>query len=440
MTGRAPHGWGRTSKGAPARLLSPTSAGDLAHIFASPERDDSFLACGLGRSYGDSALNTDGTLIDCRFLDRLLSFDAQSGLLECEAGVSIAEINRVFVDKGWMLPVVPGTRFVTVGGAIANDVHGKNHVSQGNFGTHLASLRVIRSNGEVQECSPLENIELFAATIGGLGLTGVVVSAKIQLRPIQSSLMNVNHIPFKNLAELFSLAEDQLTSWEYHSAWMDPAAACRKGLYITARHSAQKGTLSQSQQLRSLPLRPMAGLATDLPGRLFMKAANTWYRRAVRKGMRQASLESVLYPLDRLPDWNALFGKPGFFQHQCVLPEAVAPDALDELLKAVEGSGQSATLAVGKWFGQRQSPGLLSFPAPGFSLAIDFANRGSQTRELLDELDKVVADCGGKPYPAKDARMASSLFAGAYPLLEQFEQHIDPFFGSDFWRRMGRVV
>ena len=438
MTEQVPHGWGGTSKGAPAHTFAPASPGDLAPIFAMQEHG-TYLGRGFGRSYGDSALNTGGTLIDCRFMNRFLSFDTESGVLECESGVSIGEINRVLAGKGWVLPVVPGTQFVTIGGAIANDVHGKNHVQEGSFGAHLISLRLLRSNGETLDCSPQSETDLFAATIGGLGLTGLVVSAKMQLRSLQSLSMDVNHIPFKDLAELFSLAEKHLDSWEYHTAWMDPAAACRKGLYIIARHADQRGPLDWPRS-RKVPLGPMAALATDLPGRLFINAANTWYRRGIKKGMRQASLESVLYPLDRLPDWNALFGKPGFFQHQCVLPKADDSGALDKLLTVAENGGQPVSLAVGKWFGPRKSPGLLSFPTPGFSLAMDFTNRGAASRVLLDELDKVVADCGGKPYPAKDARMASALFTAAYPALEQFRQHIDPQFASDFWRRMEGVA
>ena len=434
MSGRASRGWGGTSKGVPSRTLTPASIDDLAGIFATQQRGP-FLGRGLGRSYGDSALNTGGTLIDCRFLDRFLSFDTTSGVLVCEAGVSIGTINQVLASKGWMLPVVPGTQFVTIGGAIANDVHGKNHVLEGSFGAHLIALKLIRSNGEILDCSLQDNAGLFAATIGGLGLTGMIVSAKIQLRPIQSVSMTVKHIPFENLAELFSLADGHLESWEYQAAWMDPAATCHKGLYIIARHSDQKGP-SGLQRMGGVSPGPLAGLATDLPGRMLMKAANTWYRKGIKKGVRQASIASVLYPLDRFPNWNALFGKKGFFQHQCVLPEAVALKGLDEILKWVDKSGQPVSLAVGKWFGPRQSPGMLSFPVPGFSLAMDFANRGVDTRQLLNDLDKVVADYGGKPYPAKDARMQSSLFTGAYPKLEQFRKHIDPLFASDFWRRM----
>lgn len=167
-----------------------------------------------------------------------------------------------------------------------------------------------------------------------------------------------------------------------------------------------------------------------------MKSANLYYRRGIRTGTRQVSAESVLYPMDRLPEWNALFGKPGFFQYQCVLPEAAALTGLDEMLSVVDSNGQPVSLAVGKWFGPLSSPGLMSFPAPGFSVALDFANRGPGTLSLLDSLDKVVAGNGGRLYPAKDARMPATLFESGYPELEKFKLQIDPHFASDFWRRM----
>jgi FAD/FMN-containing dehydrogenase len=432
------HGWAGTNHGSPHHVLAPASVGDFKQIFATGKHG-SLLACGLGRSYGDCALNENGTLIDCRFLNNFLSFDPESGVLECEAGVSLLEINRLLTSAGWMLPVTPGTQFVTIGGAIANDVHGKNHPREGSFGTHVTALKIARSNGEVLKCSLENNEALFAATIGGLGLTGLILSAKLQLRPLKSLSMDVNRIPFENLAELFALVSRHIDSWEYHTAWMDPAAGCRKGHYILANHSVEPGNLNWSER-RSLPLGLLAGLPSDLPGRLFMKAANLWFRKGVRSGHRQDSMVSTLYPLDRIPDWNLLFGKPGFFQYQCVFPEAVAQSALDELLKVIGDSGQVVTLAVGKWFGTRSTPGLLSFPLPGFSVALDFVNNGSVTRRLLDSLDSIVGACNGRLYPAKDGRMPSSLFADTYPALEKFGQQLDPLFVSDFWRRMEQRV
>lgn len=427
-------GWGRVSYGSPDCMLAPASASELREILAT-EHHGSFLGRGLGRSYGDCALNTDGVLIDCRFLDRFLSFDPASGVLECEAGVSILDINHLLTTAGWMLPVVPGTQYVTIGGAIANDVHGKNHIQQGSFGAHVISLNLVRSSGETLECSAQSNSALFAATIGGLGLTGLILSAKLQLRPVQSLLMKTNRIPFENLEELFSLAREQRESWEYHTAWLDPAAGCRSGHYMTADHVDQQGDLHWPGR-RRIHIGPLAGVSSDLPGRWFVKAGNLWYRKGLRHGTGQASAESVLYPLDRLPDWNILFGKPGFFQHQCVLPEGSALLALDALLVAIHDSGQPVSLAVGKWFGDRSSPGMLSFPSPGFSVALDFANRGSETRQLLDSLDKIVASHDGRIYPAKDARMPAAMFADGYPELEKFSKYLDPLFASDFWRRM----
>ena len=434
VTNRNAHGWGGASYGAPDKTLAPTSASDLKAIFAS-NQDNAFLGRGLGRSYGDCALNTDGVLIDCRFLNRFLSFDPASGILECEGGVSILEINRLLTTQGWMLPVVPGTQYVTIGGAIANDIHGKNHIQQGSFGAHLISLRLGRSNGEILECSAEANSGLFAATIGGLGLTGLILGAKLQLRPVRSLIMSTNRIPFRSLEALFSLASEQRESWEYQSVWMDPASGCRGGHYITANHTDQQGDLRWPPR-RRVHFGLMAGLPSDLPGRLLMKTGNFWYRRGLKQGLRQAPIESVLYPLDRLPDWNALFGKPGFYQHQCVLPEAAVLSALDALLKTIDDSRQPVTLAVGKWFGHRPSPGLLSFPAPGFSVALDFTNRGPATQRLLDSLDKIVTSFDGRLYPAKDASMSSAMFASSYPELEQFTQYLDPLFASDFWRRM----
>ena len=428
------HGWAGINHGSPHHVLAPASVGDLKQIFTTGKQG-SLLACGLGRSYGDCALNASGTLIDCRFLNNFLSFDPESGILECEAGVSLLEINRQLTADGWMLPVTPGTQLVTIGGAIANDVHGKNHLREGSFGTHVTALKVARSNGEILECSLENNEDLFAATIGGLGLTGLIVSATLQLRPIKSLSMDVNRIPFENLAELFALVSRHIDSWEYHSAWMDPAAGCRKGHYILANHSVEPGGLNWSER-RSIPLGLLAGLPSDLPGRLLMKVANLWYRKGVRSGHRQDSIESTLYPLDRIPDWNLLFGKTGFFQYQCVFPATVAETALDELLKVIDGGGQTVTLAVGKWFGMRSTPGLLSFPLPGFSIALDFVNNGSQTRRLLDSLDSIVGASNGRLYPAKDGRMPSALFADTYPDLEKFGQQLDPLFISDFWRRM----
>ena len=434
MSHRSYAGWGGTNQSAPRQILASNSTNHLVQTLAA-NKQDSFLAHGLGRSYGDSALNAGGLLIDCRFLDHFLAFDSDSGVLECETGVTILQINRLLTPCGWMLPVTPGTQFVTVGGAIANDVHGKNHLQQGTFGTHIESLQLARSDGELLECSAADNSELFAATIGGLGLTGLILKAKLQLRRVNSLTMQVKRLPYNDLATLFAIAGEHRDTWQYQSVWLDPASGCRSGHYIAANHETRPGDLHWPRQ-RSLALDALAAVPSTLAGRLLMKAGNLWYRKGIRTGTHPASATSVLYPLDHISGWNALFGRPGFYQHQCVLPEPVCRAALEELLTAIADRGQTPTLAVGKWFGTRPSPGLLSFPTPGFSLALDFANCGSNTHRLLDQLDHIVASYGGRLYPAKDARMSAKVFASGYPALEQFAENIDPRFSSDFWRRM----
>ena len=233
MNSRLISGWGGTARSTPRQILAATSVDQLVQSLAN-SGDVSILAHGLGRSYGDSALNADGLLIDCRFLDHFLDFDSKNGVLRCEPGVTIGQINRLLSVSGWMLPVTPGTQFVTIGGAIANDVHGKNHLQQGSFGAHVIALRLYRSDGEIYSCSTTENAELFAATIGGLGLTGLIVTATIQLRPIKSLTMQVDHIPFENLDQLFDLAGKQGDGWEYQTAWLDPGTGCQSGHYIAA--------------------------------------------------------------------------------------------------------------------------------------------------------------------------------------------------------------
>jgi len=431
-------GWGGVSQGMPASVLAPEAPWMLKQSLEGGGHG-TYLGCGLGRSYGDCALNTAGTLIDCRSMNRILSFDTDSGILECLAGASLLEINHSTAAQGWMLPVVPGTQFVTIGGAIANDIHGKNHVCQGTFGMHVIAVKLLRSDGKFVVCHAWKNADLFAATIGGLGLTGLIVSARLQLRPVKSLKMITNRRPFSGLDMLFSLVAEQSESWEYQVAWFDPTARCRKGHYITANHSENPGDLDWPHRLR-IRLGYLGKLPTDLPGRFLMKSANIYYRNFLSHGEGLASAEAVLYPMDRIPEWNKLFGRQGFFQYQCVLPEVTAASALDELLGIVESNGQPASLAVGKWFGHRSSPGLLSFPLPGFSIALDFANRGQATRRLLDSLDRVIDDFDGRLYPAKDARMPAALFRKAYPDLETFVQQIDPLFISDFWRRMDPAI
>lgn len=405
----------------------------------------SLLAYGCGRSYGDVALNPGGSLIDCRGLDRFVAFDRDTGVLTCEAGVRLADILaavcRPAADgSAWLLPVSPGTRFVTVGGAIANDVHGKNHHRQGCFGSHVLGFELASSDGSVIACSREARPDLFAATIGGLGLTGLILSARLQLRRVAGSAVEAEDIRFAGLDEFFALTAESDAEWEYTAAWIDclaTGAALGRGIFSRARHLPGVGVE---------PPAPAAGFAVPLApplsplNPLTLRAFNAAYLRKIgRSGRRRwtGSYEPVLYPLDRIGAWNRLYGPRGFFQLQCVVPTGAAREAVAALLERVAASRQGSMLAVLKTFGDRPSPGLLSFPMPGATLALDFPDRGLPTRQLLAGLEEIVVAAGGRLYPAKDAVMSADSFRRGYPRLGEFLRFIDPAMSSGFARRVG---
>lgn len=405
----------------------------------------SILAFGCGRSYGDVALNPGGQLIDCRGLDRFIDFDRQTGILRCEAGVRLADILAAVcrpeeAGDAWFLPVSPGTRFVTVGGAIANDVHGKNHHSQGNFGRHVLALDLARTDGSIASCSPASQPGLFAATIGGLGLTGLILSARLQLRRVAGTAVEVEDIRLQSLADFFAVAAQSEAEWEYTAAWIDclaAGAALGRGIFTRARH--QPGVGVMPPVLTPSVTIPFAAPVSPL-NRLTLRAFNAaYFHKLGRTGRRRwvGSYEPVLYPLDKIGAWNRLYGPHGFFQFQCVLPSAAAAEATAELLTRIAASGEGSMLAVLKTFGDLPSPGLLSFPMPGATLALDFPDRGPSTRQLLAQLEAVVVAAGGRLYPAKDSLMSGETFHRGYPRLGEFLPHIDPGMSSGFARRVG---
>jgi FAD/FMN-containing dehydrogenase len=395
------------------------------------------LASGCGRSYGDSCLNEGGVLIDATGLDRFIAL-SDGGLLQCEAGVTLAEILEVVVPRGWFLPVVPGTKWVTVGGAIANDIHGKNHHRAGTFGAHVTRLELLRSSGDRLVCSPETHGELFAATIGGLGLTGLILWAEIRLQRVAGSGIAMDRIRFGGLDEFLAIAEDD-PQHEYTVAWVDCLASGRslgRGIYLRGGHTSHP-TTSPS------PVRgPRFRIPFDAPSRLLnrvtLSAFNTLqYRGAFPKRTKKTvPYEPFFFPLDSIGEWNRLYGARGFLQYQCVVPEGPRGGALRTILARVSGSSETAWLGVLKRFGSRASPGLLSFPRPGLTLAVDLAFRGRRTLDLLDDLDQVVRDVGGAVYPAKDARMSAESFRAFFPALERFSKQVDPGFSSSFWRRV----
>lgn len=404
---------------------------------ALPASPGTVLPYGNGRSYGDSCLNPGGTLLCTRGLDRFIRFDADVGVLECEAGVLLGEILALSVPRGWFLSVTPGTRLVTVGGAIANDVHGKNHAFAGSFGDHVLDLELVRSDGSRRICGPAMNPELFQATLGGLGLTGLVTRATLQLRRIHSVSMEVETQRFDRLADFFALSVRTDAS-EYRVAWVDclaRGAALGRGVYSHARHAAPGGHApAVSSGSPSIPVTPPFSLINGASLRAFNAI---YYRRASRiPRWTVAHYESFFYPLDGIADWNRLYGPRGFLQYQCVVPPINAEAAIAEILDRIAASGQGSFLAVLKQFGERVGRGMLSFPRPGTTLALDFPFRGGATLGLLQVLDGVVMAAGGAVYPAKDARMPPEVFAASFPRMAGFGNHLDPGFSSAFWRRV----
>ncbi len=397
------------------------------------------LAYGNGRSYGDSCINEGGTLLLTRGLDRYRTFDAESGLLECESGALLSDIVRDFLPRGWFLPVTPGTRFVTLGGAIANDVHGKNHHVAGSFGNHVESLVLERSDGAVLRCSPQENAGLFRATVGGLGLTGLIRSATLRLRKVETGWMSVHHQRFESIQDFLSIDEWAEARFEYTVSWIDCASGGRslRGIYLAGNHTTSaeirpRPPFPSAAPGRNIPITPPVSLVRPLS----VKAMNAVYwRRTGREGLSFEPLVSYFYPLDGLSNWNRVYGPAGFYQYQCVLVDD-AEGALAEMLDIIKASGQGSFLAVLKRFGAHVPVGLLSFPRAGVTVALDFPNRGEQSHALFERLDRVVLEASGALYPAKDARMPASMFAASYPLLNEFSDWKDPRFSSTFWRRV----
>ncbi len=405
-----------------------------------PITKGSTLPYGMGRSYGDSCLNGNNTLLDTRLLKRFISFDKASGIICCEAGVTLEEIIRFALPKGWFLPVTPGTKFVTLGGAIANDVHGKNHHINGSFGCHVKEFKLTRSNNQQLYCSPTENEALFSATIGGLGLTGLITEVTLQLMPVDNALLCIEEIQYDNF-EAFLALNEASKDWEYTVAWVDSLASgtnLGRGIFIRARHApAQIQNMStrlngQRKKLSvpfSFPNISLNKLSIGLFNQVY------WRKNLKRKKRYIGDYDAFFYPLDAIHHWNRIYGNRGFLQYQFVVPFE-SEHATREILSAISKSQGGSFLTVLKVFGDISSPGLLSFPCPGITFALDFPNRGQTTLNLLESFDRLVLKFGGKVYPAKDARMSGNAFKAFYPNYGEFKHFIDPAFSSSFWRRV----
>lgn len=407
-------------------------------LFDLADTHGTTLPYGNGRSYGDSCLAASGHLLQTRALDRILSVDWDNGVLCAEAGVSLAEVLAIAIPRGWFLAVTPGTKYVTLGGAVSNDVHGKNHHVRGTFGRHVRRFSLLRSD-QAQEliCSPSEHATLYQSTIGGLGLTGVILWVELQLMPIRSSLVDSTSIRFENLQEFFQLSDELDADHEYTVSWIDCLAkgsSAGRGVFMVGNHADQGPLRVDNRRKLNVPLTPPFTLMNNLSLRLFNSAYYGAHKP--RRHSSTTSYEPFFYPLDRILNWNRIYGRPGFQQYQCVIPDNNALDAMQEILHHIAGSGQGSFLAVMKRCGNIDSPGTMSFPLPGTSLALDFPQKPSLERDLFGRLDSIVRESGGRLYPAKDAHMSGEDFRTFYPRWQEVEQNRDPVLLSQFWKRV----
>lgn len=426
--------WGRVIR-EPHKMARPRFPDELGALARDLNPAEPGLAIGLRRSYGDSNLNPGGRVIDMSGLDRIIAFDRETGVMRAEAGVSLSQCLRVLVPAGWFLPTTPGTRFVTLGGAIANDVHGKNHHRAGNFGNSVTRLKLRRTDGSVREIGPGD--PLFHATVGGLGLTGIIEWVEFRAAPVKSAWMNAEDIAFRNISEYFEVSLMWRSRFEHTMAWID----CLAGGDSLGRGVLSGANWSDTGGLKPHREDPKLAMPMDAPGfalnQFSMTAFNTVLNELKkRKSSYRTHYEPFLYPLDAIANWNRLYGTKGFYQYQCVLPYSTARNGASDLLKAIQASGQGSFLAVLKDFGGMAPAGLLSFPREGTTLALDFQNQGEKTLSLMADLDRIVAEAGGRLYAAKDGRIPAAMFQAGFPKLQEFRAHVDPGLSSAFWRRV----
>lgn len=423
--------WGRL----PYAESSPVYIYDREHIKTIIAAHRPGLPYGVGRSYGDVCLNPGGILWMMQGLDRFIRLDDTSGRLLCEAGVLLRDIQQVAIPRGWRLPVTPGTQFVTVGGAIANDVHGKNHHAQGCFGDHVRSLSLLRTNGTHIECGPDHNPQWFAATVGGIGLTGCILTAEIQLSRTPGPWLETESIPYENLAEFFRLSDASEADWEHTVSWIDCLSGGKgRGLFLRGNHTQIAGESQFQKRALAIPVEPPVSLVNGVSLRLFNTAY--YHLGKWRAGKRVQHYLPFFYPLDSIHEWNRIYGPKGFYQYQCVLPREYGEQGIAAMLDEIAKSGMGSFLAVLKTFGQRAPVGMLSFPQPGVTLALDFPNRGERTEKLFIRLDAIVAEAKGRLYLGKDARMSRQLFEAGYPRLQDFIAYRDPGISSSMSRRL----
>jgi FAD/FMN-containing dehydrogenase len=428
--GAAYASWGGLKANA-SRVMRPAAHESLA----APQ--EPYLAYGAGRSYGDSALPAGGCLVDLQRMGRILAFDPASGVMRAEAGATLADILERAIPLGWFLPVTPGTRFVTLGGAIANDVHGKNHHRAGSLGRHVRALALVRSDGTSRICSPDQDSEWLRATIGGMGLTGLIGWAEIQLMRVSSPDVTQESLKLAKLSDFFDRLDETDERFEYGVAWLDSlasGASVGRGVMMRANH-APSGASQPGPRRLAVPFTP----PVPLVNRLTMRVFNALYRWKALSGPQESAVPwaGFFYPLDAVAHWPRAYGPRGLRQHQSVLPRMAAEAAVARLLEAARMAGHASFLTVLKSFGEMPGAGLLSFARPGVTLTLDFPYRGAATDALLDRLDAITLEAGGAVNPYKDARMSAETFRASFPNWRDILPFLDPLAESRFSRRVG---
>jgi len=441
-------GWGRYPA-LECDVYRPEKFSELASIVAS--NSTSLIARGAGRAYGDAAVNGDNRVVDVTRLGRMLSFDPDTATLRAEAGVTLDEIISVFLPRGFFPAVVPGTRYVTLGGSIAADIHGKGHHRDSSLASHVASFDLMLASGEIRRCSREENAELFWGSVAAMGLTGVILEAEFKLRRVESAWLEGEVIRAENLDAALEAFERIDGEYGNSVAWIDCASTKgRLGRSIlNAANFAARDDLPPAMRQEPFSLKPKfsPSVPFDLPNialspftvRAFNDVLYAVHRK--KAGRARFDYQFFFFPLDSIHDWHRIYGKRGFVQYQCVWPEAESRAGLIETLEAISASRRGSFLTVLKKLGAQE--GMLSFPMPGYTLALDFPV-AEGLMEFLDRLDAMVLARGGRVYLAKDARMRPETFRAMYPNLPQWQQikaSADPNnrFSSSLARRIGML-
>ncbi|MDP8228889.1 MAG: FAD-binding oxidoreductase [Candidatus Electryoneaceae bacterium] len=443
-------GWGRYRSGS-ADVTIPNRTIQLKAILEARDHR-TLLAYGKGRSYGDACLNSGRMVVKFDGLDRAIAFDRENGIFTCEAGMILSDILKAIVPHGWFLPVTPGTQYPTIGGCVAADVHGKNHHIAGSISRHIRWIDLLTANGETVRCSRDSNSDIYWATAGGMGLTGFIQQISMQLLRIPSAYIAAEYIRVRNLTEMMETLEVNDVQFPYTVAWVDCVAdgeSLGRGEVILGRHAEQEQLPPSARPSPYyIPAHPTVTVPMVSPfplinpltinlfnGLYYHKGGSDTYRQEV------VPYDTYFYPLDAANRWNRLYGRRGFVQYQFVVPLDAGKSVISHVLRTCNARGNPSSLAVLKRFGNQE--GLLSFPRPGWTLALDIAV-GNGTFDLLDDLDRMIADCGGRIYLAKDARMSAETFYRICPELSEWmeiKRRVDPdnIFSSDLARRLEMI-